>query len=139
MPDFDNVKHDGPPIDLNGGAKESSFISIVGIELIESRLSILEMAQSEFDKRDRLIKIDTDTNRNRVTNLLQRTEPRIALIEEVLITAGLLMYNNKGEIVKTPPKEDAAIKVRNKAKPKRNKRNVTRVTRKKTKPKTKRQ
>jgi hypothetical protein len=52
----------------------------------------------------RLMKVDMDTLRNRVTNLLERMEPRVALIERVLLDAAMLDFNDKGQIVKAAPK-----------------------------------
>ena len=69
---------------------------------IITRLVVCETTTSKFEENLKLLKTDEDTTRTRVTNLLQRTEPRIVLIEEVLIKAGLLMYDQSGAIVKSP-------------------------------------
>ena len=52
------------------------------------------------------------TTKNRVTNLLQRTEPRIALIEEVLLEEGRVYRTDNGEIAKVPPKPMSEKKIK---------------------------
>lgn len=125
---------EAPPKAPEGGTgeREKPYDKMVNViinkdektDFVSSRLDIHAVNISELSEKIRLIKTDDDTTRNRVTNLLQRTEPRIALLESVLIEAGFLAYNDKGEIVKAPPVEPV--------KPKKKKRNVTRpVTKRK--------
>ena len=72
------------------------------LEELAARVGVVEQNQAAIDEAASLAKLDAHTTRNRVTNLLQRMEPRVALIEEVLIGAGMLERNEKGELVKKP-------------------------------------
>ena len=63
------------------------------LEELAARVGVVEQNQAAIDEAASLAKLDADTTRNRVTNLLQRMEPRVALIEEVLIGAGMLERN----------------------------------------------
>lgn len=75
-----------------------NFLSPIGIQI------------DEIQKEHRLLKLDADATRNRVTNLLERMEPRVALIEEILLEAGMLTRNDKGQLVKTIPQESSLSK-----------------------------
>ena len=103
-------------------------------DVINARIGVLETEHNEISERYRLFKLDSDSTRNMVLNLLQRCEPRISLIEETLIEVGLLMRNEKGEIVKSPKQSKEVPPSPNKLRRKRHvTRNVTSVTRKKRK------
>jgi hypothetical protein len=97
---------------------EDRFDKLSGI--VMQRLSIFEEKMRIAGEQAGLIVVDTNTTRTRVTNLLQRMEPRLALIERVLLDAGILEYNDKGQIVTTPPKDKEKSR-----KKRRYKRNVT--------------
>ena len=84
------------------GVIERSSDVIIGLC---DRVDSLEIRMIDMENRDRLFRLDMDATRNRVTNLLERMEPRVALIEEVLIEMGKLIRNDKGQLVKAVPQE----------------------------------
>ena len=83
------------------------------LEELAARVGVVEQKQAEIGEAASLAKLDADTTRNRVTNLLQRMEPRVALTEEVLIAAGMLARNGKGEVVKAQPVQKEPKRKRN--------------------------
>ena len=89
------------------GVIERSSDVIIGLC---QRVDSLEIRMIDVETRDRLFRLDMDATRNRVTNLLERMEPRVALVEEVLIEMGKLIRNDKGQLAKAVPQESSSAK-----------------------------
>ena len=64
-----------------------------------------------------ITKADIDTLRNRVTNVLERMDPRTTLLEKIALADGKLEYNENGALVEAKPKPAKTVrKVMKKAK-----------------------